>query len=131
MGQSICIAEHISTTYDCTDTCHSNCRPFSHCLLYDCISLSFSPTFSSLRLYVLFADYRIARNFPYFATFLFLSECAVTGCSNCDSDVSKCDTCEEGRLSDEKSACITGNDGGSENDDDNGLSIGAIIGESK
>ncbi|CAI8041016.1 Sushi, von Willebrand factor type A, EGF and pentraxin domain-containing protein 1, partial [Geodia barretti] len=33
-------------------------------------------------------------------------KCVVTGCSSCESDSSKCDTCEEGRrLDDDKSAC--------------------------
>ena len=57
----------------------------------------------------------------------FPTECAVTGCSNCDSDVNKCDTCEQGKLNEEKSACITGDDGG--DDDDGGLPVGAIVGE--
>ena len=60
--------------------------------------------------------------------FSFQSECAVTGCSNCDSDVSKCEACDEGRLNEQKSACISGNDGGGSDDDDDDLSTGAIIG---
>ena len=60
------------------------------------------------------------------ASSLSLLGCAtVGGCSICaEDDSSKCGTCDEGRrLSDDKSACITGRDDG------NGLSPGAIVGE--
>jgi hypothetical protein len=57
-----------------------------------------------------------------------ICRCAtVGGCSICaEDDSSKCGTCDEGRrLSDDKSACITGRDDGN----GNGLSPGAIVGE--
>ena len=62
------------------------------------------------------------------ASSLSLLGCAtVGGCSICAEDnSSKCGTCDEGRrLSDDKSACITGRDDGN----GNGLSPGAIVGE--
>lgn len=58
------------------------------------------------------------------------AECNVSECSVCDTDTDKCDTCSKdgAKFDPVELKCIVGDDG---DDDDGGLSSGAIAGESK
>ena len=58
---------------------------------------------------------------------LFLKECQVESCSVCDSDPTKCDTCEKnGRFDETDSACIRGDDGGGQTCNDKSNSVALI-----